>query len=69
MRWQMARPSPVPTPTAFRSTFVQRLRGVDDQIEEHLTQASLVCIDARHGAVELDEARSVANLIPRHSQR
>jgi len=45
------------------------LRGVDDQVDEHLAQARLVGDDRRHRLPVLDQARVVADLVARQPRR
>ena len=45
------------------------LRGVEEQVQEHLAEARLVAVDQRHVAVVLHQARAVADLVPGHVDR
>ena len=45
------------------------LRGVDEQVQEHLAEARLVRVDGGHVGEALHETRAMADLVPRHLHR
>ena len=53
----------------FRRALGNRLRGVDEQVQHHLTEAALVAEDARHvRPVVAHQPRPVADLVPGHAR-